>query len=113
MTEKETIHAPLTAEEFSDGCGYTYRGVSIVEDENATSVFAFGHIDPALYAEVVNDYDREMLGHDPEFPYAAKDVRQRWAVTLIPADESDGWYISWRDEHQESPRRFPVTLVNR
>lgn len=113
MQQTEIIHPPLTAEDFDLGAGYTYRGVSVVEDENATAVFAFGHHDPAEYAEVVNDYDREMTGYEPDYTYAAKDVKHKWAVTLEPANSADGWYISWREEHQDHPLRFPITLVSR
>lgn len=112
MSDK-IIYPPLTAEKFADGAGYEYRGVPFVEDEHATSVFAYGHVAPALFAEVVNDYDRELLDGEPEFPYDAADVRHRWAVTVAPPEAEDGWLITWHDRYQDHPLRFPVTTVDR
>ena len=109
----DTFYPPLTAEQFNEGAGYTFRGVPIVEDENAEYVFAYGHVDPALFAEVVNDLDRENLEHDPDEPYTADDVEHHWALTTQPADHPDGWAATWGRRPEGAWGTFPVTVVSR
>jgi hypothetical protein len=109
VTTPTTIHPPLTRQQFEDGCGYTYRGVSICEDENATWVYAYGHIDPAEFVKVLHDYDIETAGVDE--PYAHSDVQHRWATTTRPAPD---WWIDFPSSNTaETPGAFPVTVVAR
>lgn len=106
---------PLTADEFNDGAGFTYRGVPIIENENATHVYAYGHVDAATMAGAVNDYDAEMVGVADETvgAYVASEVQHTYAVTLKTPSDPDGWWISWQDVTAETPGAFPVTVVSR
>ena len=111
--EDTKIYRALTADEFNLGVGYTYRGIGVVEDEDANWVFGYGHPNKHSFAAAVNDYDHEMTGDASLTKYTARDVQHRYAVTLKPHDDPDGWFITWADEHQNHPDRFPVTVVNR
>lgn len=104
--------APLTAKEFEDGCGYSFRGVWLCEDERGDYVYAYSHVDKATMIAAVHDYDNEMAGYDIE-PHEPEDVRHVYAVTVKPADDPDGWWISWHDTTAETPGTFPLTVVNR
>lgn len=110
--ETKPIHPPLTAEEFDTGCGYTYEGVSICEDENGSWVYAYGHVDPETFARVVNTYDREEGGMDEDW-YDAGAVQHLWAVTEEPADAPDGWWIRWDGVTATTPQAFAITVVSR
>lgn len=112
MTEETKTYPPLTAEEFASGAGFSYRGVPIVEDEWATWVFTHGHVDKETFAEVVNDYDREMDG-GAESGYTASDVQHLYAVTTEPPESDSGWIIRWGSADQQHADRFPVTVVSR
>jgi hypothetical protein len=101
---------PLTAEDFNDGAGYTYRGVPIIENEDGTYVYAYGHVDPETFAGAVSDYDAEVTLDDPTDPDA---VEHLYAVTILGPDGPEGWLMSWAGVHAETPGSFPVTVVSR
>ena len=108
----------LTAEEFNAGCGYTFRGVPLCEDENGSYVFAYGHVPARSFLWAIADYDREECGEDT-CVYEPGDVRHVWAITIQHALSADGWYIRWshdsdgREINADTPNAFPVTVVNR
>lgn len=105
---------PLAAEEFNDGAGYSFRGISMIENDGGDWVYAYGHIDPEVYAAAVNDFDREMAGYlDPDDQYTERDVQHHHAVTLAGPDGPEGWLISWEDVTPETPGAFPITVVSR
>ena len=104
----------LSRKEFEDGCGYAFRGIWLCEDDDGNYVYAYGHADKATYASAVNDLDAEMIGNATDDPYTADDVHHLWAVTLKPADDPDGWLITWPDDvTDQTPGSFPMTVVNR
>lgn len=111
------LHAPLTEQEFNDGCGHTFRGIPLCEDENGEHVYAYGHRDHATYAAAVNDLDEEN-GADPDMT-AATDVRHLYAITVKPADDPEGWWIQWATNGgtvlytADTPGSFPLTVVSR
>jgi hypothetical protein len=112
VTTPTTIHPPLTRAEFDDGCGYRYRGVPFIESEDG-SIFAYGHIDPALFVEVVHDFDVEMAS-DSEPRHELTDVQHCWATVVLPSSDPDGWQIEWgKTSTAETPGAFPVTVVAR
>ena len=106
---------PLTADEFNNGAGYTFRGVPVIEHEDGDSVYAYGHVDPDVMADAVNDfYDEVGDATLPEDRYTAEDVRHTYAVTIEPSDGPDGWLISWAtDIGSDTPGAFPLTVVDR
>lgn len=98
----------LTAEDFDDGSGYTFRGVPITENEDGTSVYAYGHVDPETFAGAVSDYDREVGGVDePTNPDA---VSHLYAITI---EGPPAWWITWKGVTAETPGSFPITVVSR
>ncbi|WP_169165128.1 hypothetical protein [Cellulomonas taurus] len=101
---------PLTAEEFNDGAGYTYRGVPIIENEGGDWVFAYGHVDHETFADAVSDYDAEATLCDPTDP---DQVEHLHAITLVGPDGPDGWFITWSGITAETPGAFPITAVTR
>ena len=106
---------PLTAEEFNDGVGYTFRGVPIVGDERGDWIYAYGHVDPETMAGAVNDFDDEN-GNPPVVPedrYTVDDVQHTYAVTIKGPGDPDGWWISWHDVTAETPGSFALTVVSR
>ena len=102
----------LTAEEFNEGCYGTFLGVPLLEDEDGSYVFAWGHRDPATFVEAIRLFDEETVGI-PETTYDADDVQHRWAITLQPADGPEGWRIQWGGVTEDTPNAFAVTVVNR
>lgn len=112
-TDDKAIYPALTEQGFNEGCGYTFHDIPICEDEQASWVYTYGHRDKDQFAAAVNDYDHEVAGGDWELGYTAEDVQHLYAVTLEPADGPDGWLISWGEDAQDHPRRFPVTVVPR
>ncbi|MDF9717375.1 hypothetical protein [Nocardioides sp. ChNu-99] len=110
-----TQHPSLTAEEFAAGCGYTYGGVPLCEEERAEWVFAYGHVDPDTFAAAVNAMDLDLAGE--ALGYEAAAVEHRWAITTIPASSPEGWWITWADDGAavtaETPGAFPITVVSR
>jgi len=114
-TTETTSLPPLTAEEFAGDGGYTFRGVTLVEDENGNYVSAWGHIDPETFAAAVRDFDDEMAGPiDEDDRCRAEDVRHRWAVTIRPADDPSGWYMRFPSEiTADTLGAFPITVVSR
>lgn len=114
----ETTYRPLTAEEFNADAP-EYRGIPLVEDENADYVIAFGHVDKTAMAAAVNTYDIEDGGVDPaDAVYSESDVQHLYAVTWRPADDPDGWCIRWGSPNgvpvaADAPGAFAVTVVTR
>lgn len=116
MTVTRTYPA-LTRAEFEDGSPYTYEGVVFCEDEDGQYVYAYGHVDPVLYAAAVSQFDRENGAH-PDDEYLPEDVQHCWAVTREPASSADGWWIQWGplDEQpitSQTPNAFALTVVTR
>jgi len=105
--------AALTAEEFNDGAGYTFRGVPIIESEDADWVYAYGHVDDETMAGAVTDYDREVSGDASLECTEPDEVQHLYAVTVKAADDPDGWWINWGNIAEDTPGAFPITLVSR
>jgi hypothetical protein len=104
---------PLTREEFDDGCGYTFRGVPMVEHEDGTYIYAYGHVDPEQMVKAIAAYDWEVAGGEYE-GYAVEDVKHVHGLTLKPPSDPDGWFIAWPDDATaETPGSFPMTVVTR
>ena len=103
---------PLTAEDFDSGTGYIFYGVPLIENEDATDVYAYGHVDPAVMAAAVTGYDQEMAG-ETDFLTTDDDVRHTYAVTIKTPGDSEGWWISWQDVTAAAPGAFPLTVVSR
>ena len=105
-----TYYPPLTEAEFAEGAYGPFRGIPLVEDENASYVFAWGHHDKATYAAAVNEYDYANAGG--EYEYNEAHVEHTLAVTTRPGEE---WVISWDPETVEASDQpsFPVTVVSR
>jgi hypothetical protein len=104
---------PLTADEFNAGAANTRAPIPIVEDEAATHVYAYGHVDKQAMADAVTALDHEACGQHQDCLTDIDDVRHTYAVTLTPADDLYGWWISWDGVEAETPGSFPITLVAR
>lgn len=99
---------PLTAEDFTSGSGYTFRGVPVIENEDGTHAYTYGHVDPETFAAAVSDYDREVAGEDE--PTDADSVDHRYAITTVSPPE---WWMTWKNVTAETPGAFPITVVSR
>jgi hypothetical protein len=80
------------------------------EDEDATGVFGFGHIDKDMFATEVNRYDHLATGADE--PYLAEHVVHCWAVTTDPRGP-DGLRFSWSGVDSRTLGSWPLTRINR
>lgn len=105
MTAQTTL-PPLTQDEF-EICFHTFDGVTLVEDEDASFIAGYGHIEPAAFAQAVRTYDLELAGQQNECDPA--EVQHVWAITLSNVDEQ--WVIAWATH--EAPNAFALTKVNR
>ncbi|WP_372595601.1 hypothetical protein, partial [Actinotalea sp.] len=89
-------------------------GVPIVENEDATHVYSYGHVDPQAMADAVNAWDQEMVGDfSMDWRTGADEVQHAYAVTIKGAGDPEGWWMSWRDVTAETPGAFPISLVTR
>lgn len=99
----------LTADDFK-----TYydenKTFPFFEDESATGVFAFGHLDKTEFAEAVNDYDRycESDSHDDRWKHTEKDVHHAYAVGV---ETPDGLGVSTCSA--DYANAVPVTVLSR
>lgn len=108
---------PLAETDFDDGCGFTFRGIPLCEDEDGSYVYAYGRLPKATYALAVNDFDAEM-GADLDEPYTSEHVKHYWAVATQPHDGPDGWWVQWEVLDGEpitsaTPNAFAMTVVDR
>lgn len=103
--------APVTAEEFSD-CAYDSRAdIPLCEDEHATWVIAFGHIDKVQFAAAVNRYDDEcamLLSNTP--PYLSDRVWHGYAVTVKVGPE---WALRLARRGDPEELKFAITGIFR
>lgn len=97
MSTDTTTHRALTKHEFDDGCGCTFRGVPLCEDERGEHVYAYGHRGKVTFARAVDAFDREMQGYRvplPEEHCRPDEVCHLWATTIKPADDTDSSFTS-------------------
>ena len=108
---------PLTREEFEPGAT-VINGIAFHDSEDAT-IFSWGHIDKATYAEVVNAYSASTALPSDLAVIAAEtpaadlvSIRHAWAVNTRPVDGLTGWWLRW--DHaitQDTPGAFAITLA--
>lgn len=103
--------APVTAEEFNE-CAYDSRAdIPLCEDERATWVIAFGHVDKDLFVAAVNRYDDELasiLTDTP--PYKADRVWHGYAVTVKTGPE---WSLRLARRPDPEELKFAITGIFR
>jgi hypothetical protein len=93
--------------------------------------FGLGHHDPARFAELVTQFDKQMIGHswDESEMTTADDVQHVWArCYLLPArdeegepipgkwmsaDDEDGYLFTWDGVTADTQYAFPLTIVLR
>ena len=100
-TERRTY--PLTAEQFAAGC--EYAELPICESERGDCAFAYGHIDPEAFANMLDriyadhlydSFDAELSDDEKTDPAS---VRHTWAVNVSDRPNGD-WYIYSGDEYK-------------
>lgn len=101
--------APLSAEDFKGWANH--NDVDLIEDENASWVIGYGHVDKGAFAAAVNAYDAACDADAQEDDgYTASDVQHQYAVVIEPKPE---WWITYVDVTAETPGSFPITVVTR
>lgn len=94
---------PLTAKEFETVYDQD-RTFALVEDEDASGVYGYGHRDKAEFAALVNDYD-QYCGGDGSSCYTESDVAHSFAFPV--SDER------FRFCGPDRPGAVPITRVTR
>lgn len=87
----------------------TFGGIPFHQDENGMYLFAYGHIDPALFALAMTGWCRASDPRPDGVGFSADDVTHTYAVLIT--EDRDEWSISWAVEYGDHPERFPVTVV--
>lgn len=106
MTDQTKIYPPLTEAEFNRGSYDSSWPIPMQQNEDGDMHYAYGHVDKAEFAAIVDRLGQELDGYDE--PAEPSEVEHRRAVTLDPSEE---WWISWRDEYQDHPLSFPITIL--
>jgi hypothetical protein len=83
------------------------------EDENADAIYGYGHIDDALFAQQVNEYDTICNGGPVDFETTASDVVHKFAVAFRVGERDDDWRFTWAGVTEATPGAFPLTMVSR
>lgn len=104
MTKK--IYPPLTESEFNYNSYDSRWAIPLQENEDGDHHYAYGHVDKADFAATIDKLMKDLGAYDEAAnPDHVEHLR---AVTLEPGEE---WWISWRDEYQDHPLSFPITLL--